>query len=171
MNMKDGKVNKELHKVNRILCNENYQNNIKKIKMMEKDRKFCKHDLEHFMDTARIAYILNLERGLNIDKEIIYATGLLHDIGKWKQYKDGTPHHISSADISCDILDECEFLNEEKEEIIKAILNHRNKDVKYDDTLSGIIYCGDKLSRNCYDCKSHNECNWSDEKKNLFIKY
>ena len=37
----------------------------------EKSRIFCKHDLQHSLDVARIAYILNLEADLKIEKEII----------------------------------------------------------------------------------------------------
>ena len=67
-----------------------------------KDDPFCKHDLAHSVDVARIAYILILENqdlnffikyagitGKEAAKEIVYAAGLLHDIGKWKEYEEG----------------------------------------------------------------------------------
>ena len=56
------------------------------------------------MDVARIAYILSADRAYAVSKEIIYAAALLHDIGKWKQYEDGTPHEKASADLAEQIL-------------------------------------------------------------------
>ena len=46
----------------------------------EKERIFCRHGMEHLLDVARIAYITNLEEGLGIEKDVIYAAGLLHDV-------------------------------------------------------------------------------------------
>ncbi|MPN04809.1 hypothetical protein SDC9_152057 [bioreactor metagenome] len=139
----------------------------------EEEREFCKHDIQHFLDTARIAYILNLVKNLGIDKEVIYALGLLHDIGRWKQYEDGTPHNIASFDLSEKILMDSNFNEEERTEIRKAILSHRKKEMELniveENSLSSIFYIADKLSRSCFNCKSTKECNWSDEKKNLDI--
>jgi uncharacterized domain HDIG len=136
----------------------------------EKDRIFCRHNIEHFMDVARIAYIMVLEKGLPINKEIIYAAALLHDIGRYMQYEIGIPHEKASADISQEILRVCGFNDVEIKEITEAILNHR----KYNgepDTFGGILYRSDKLSRACYSCSSKALCNWNSEKKNLKIEY
>ena len=38
--------------------------------------------MRHFLDVARLAWIAGLEQGLGLDKEIVYAAALLHDIGK-----------------------------------------------------------------------------------------
>ncbi len=61
------------------------------------------------MDVARIAYILSVDGAYAISKEIIYAAALLHDIGKWKQYEDGTPHEKASADLAEQILEASGF--------------------------------------------------------------
>lgn len=166
----------ELERVNKILCHQRYKEYLKKIVKHERRREFCKHDIQHFLDTARIAYILNLEKNLGIDKEIIYAVGLLHDIGRWRQYEDGTPHNIASSDLSEKILIDSGFNEEERKEIRKAILGHRKKDrdaniTKEEDSLSSIFYRADKLSRSCFNCRSKKNCNWPDEKKNLDIHY
>lgn len=165
----------ELERVNKILYNQTYKEHINKIVKHEIKREFCKHDIQHFLDTARIAYILNLEKNLGIDKEIIYAVGLLHDIGRWRQYEDGTPHNIASFDLSEKILIDSGFNKEERKEIRKAILTHRKKDedsnIIEEYSLSSIFYIADKLSRSCFNCRSTKECNWSDEKKNLEIHY
>ena len=66
-----------------------------KNKEAEKERIFCHHDMNHFLDVARLMYIFSMERGYAFGKEEIYATALLHDIGKWQQYKAGVPHEIA----------------------------------------------------------------------------
>jgi HD superfamily phosphodiesterase len=159
-----------VQRVNRILSNEKYLEYVNKIKELEKNREFCRHDMQHFIDTARIMYILSLERGFNFDKEIIYACGLIHDIGRWQQYEKGIPHEIASVNLAEGILKECGFEEQEIIEILKAIGNHRAKD-NIENSLSQLMYQSDKLSRKCFECKARKECNWSDEKKNLDIKY
>ena len=66
-----------------------------------------------------------------------------------------------------------------KEDKIKiGIDNNTLKKLKTDNVLdinstdlNNIIYTSDKLSRNCFSCKSEKECYWDKEKKNLKIKY
>lgn len=157
-----------MKKVNDILNNTLYKENLEKLLKYEEKREFCRHDLKHFIDMARIAYIMVLEKGLPYAKELIYAIGLLHDIGRVKQYEEGIPHHIASVELSKEILKKTDFTEEEKNIIIKSIQNHRKE---ADDELSLIIYRSDKLSRECFNCKAINDCYWSDEKKNLKINY
>ena len=95
-----------MDRVNKILNNEKYKDYLKKNNFYEKNREFCKHDMEHFLAVARISYILCLEKGLNVNKDIIYAVGLLHDIGRWLQYEKNIQHKISSVNISEEILKE-----------------------------------------------------------------
>ena len=151
-----------MKKVNDILNNTLYKENLEKLLKYEEKREFCRHDLKHFIDMARIAYIMVLEKGLP------YAKELLHDIGRVKQYEEGIPHHIASVELSKEILKKIDFTEEEKNIIIKSIQNHRKE---ADDELSLIIYRSDKLSRECFNCKAINDCYWSDEKKNLKINY
>lgn len=157
-----------MKKVNDILNNTLYKENLERLLKYEEKREFCRHDLKHFIDMARIAYIMVLEKGLPYSKELIYAIGLLHDIGRVKQYEEGIPHHIASVELSKEILKKIDFTEEEKNIIIKSIQNHRKE---ADDELSLIIYRSDKLSRECFNCKTINDCYWSDEKKNLKINY
>ena len=70
-----------MHRINCITQNQKFKEYIRKNELQEIDRKFCHHDMEHFLDVARIAYIKVLESNLKIEKYIIYATALLHDIG------------------------------------------------------------------------------------------
>ena len=83
-------------RVNKIIENKMYWEHLDKIEVYEKDREFCRHNIGHFLDVCRIAWILNLEGNLALSKEVIYATGLLHDIGRWLQYENGEDHALAS---------------------------------------------------------------------------
>ena len=152
-----------------IINNRLYREHTDRISGYEKDRIFCHHDMSHFLDTARIGMILNLTEGYGIDKDIIYAAALLHDVGRDKQYEDGTPHEESSAVIAETILDETDYNPNEKQMILQAIRDHRDESVKTMKNLSGLIYRADKLSRPCYFCRAEKECNHKKNKKNASL--
>lgn len=158
-----------MNKVNEILNNDLFKKYIKELETLEIDREFCKHNIEHSLDVARIAYIKVLEENINISKEVIYAVALLHDIGRVLQYKDGTLHHKGSVIISEEILKDTSFGREEKDIIIDAIKEHREELAEND--FQSIIQISDKLSRNCYNCKAYDKCYWDYNKKNHIIKY
>ena len=157
-----------MDRVNAILKDKEYRGYLSKIKEWEKKRHFCKHNMRHFMDVSRIAYILAIEEGIKAEKDIIYAIGLLHDIGRFVQYEDKTPHEKASAVLAPKILARCGFDKNEEELIISCIANHRNKE-NVDGSLEQIIYRADKLSRPCYECKYERDCNWDKAKKNMGI--
>jgi HD superfamily phosphodiesterase len=159
-----------VERVNRILNDPRYREYLKLNERCEGDRKFCRHDLGHFLDVARIAYILVLENRLDISKEIVYAAALLHDIGRWMQYSEGKPHDEGSVELAGDILDDAGFDGSEKETILAAVKAHR-AETEGAESFSSIFCRSDKLSRNCFDCSAADECNWRAEKKNLSIKY
>lgn len=159
-----------MDRLNQILHNDKYLNYYHQIEECEKDRIFCHHDMVHFLDVARLAQLYNIEEQCGIEKELVYATALLHDIGRHRQYMDGTPHQIASAELAPDILSECGFHEDESEQILEAILNHRNKDIAPEHSLRGIIYRADKMSRSCFACKAEKQCDWKNDKKNLFLK-
>lgn len=158
-------------RINKILNNNMYQEYINQISNHESQRLFCKHDLSHYLNTARIGYIINLERDLKISKDIIYAAALLHDIGRFQQYESNIPHELASASLCIDILKEADYNQEEIDIIKRAILSHRDSYIKNNDNLSDILYLADKLSRECFQCKVSSLCNWPDEKKNINITY
>ncbi|KEH97530.1 HD domain-containing protein [Clostridium massiliodielmoense] len=159
-----------MERVNKILHHRKYVEYIEKIKEIEMNRELCHHDMRHFIDVSRIMYIINLENKLSFNKEIIYASAFLHDIGKWQQYEYDIPHEIASANLAEEILVECDFNKREICEILKAIKNHRNKENEKD-SLSELLYKSDKLSRACFRCLAQQQCYWSEDKKNLKIKY
>ena len=160
-----------MDRINRILENKQYMEYLVLNELAERDRKFCHHDIDHFMDVARIGMILNLEEQIKIDRELLYGAALLHDIGRFKQYQDGTPHEKASAKLAGEILSECGFNDLETRDILSAIKNHRNSRISEERNLDGILYQADKLSRACFACKAEKACSWKGDKKNLTIKY
>jgi len=160
-----------MDRIDKILNHELFLYHLHANESAEAQRHFCRHNMVHFLDVARIARIMKLEEELDIDNDIIYAAALLHDIGKHRQYAEGIPHEKASAEIAPVILKECGFDDKETGVIIEAILNHRNKEVAKDRDLNGLLYRADKASRACFACEAEDECNWSREKKNLHLKY
>ena len=69
-----------------IINNPKYKEYLRKLEKFEKERIFCRHTLEHFLDVARISYIQVLENDMKYSKEVIYAIALLHDIGRVLEY-------------------------------------------------------------------------------------
>lgn len=156
-----------MNKVNEILNNNKYQEALNEIEELEKERIFCKHDLEHFLSVARIMEIENLKSQLGFDEEILYAAALLHDIGRHLEYQENVPHEKASYELAETILADTAFTKKEEEEILKAIAAHRNQEESEKDGLAKLLYQSDKKSRPCFWCKAKEECNWPDSKKNL----
>lgn len=159
-----------MERVNKILKHDLFNTYLEKNKRAEENRRFCRHDMGHFLDVARLAMIFSLQQGLSIPEEMIYAAALLHDIGRWRQYEDGTPHEKASVLLASEILTDCGFAEEESAEILSAISNHRNGEIKEEPTLDGILYRADKMSRNCFCCGAERECDWKGDKKNLVLR-
>ncbi len=151
-------------RVNKILQNADFLNHMEEIIKTEEQRIFCNHQIDHLLGVARIMYIENLENSLNINKELIYAAALLHDIGRGTAYKTGTDHAAESANIAEVILQNSGFNREETENILFAIAHHN--DSINGDALCTLLRRADKASRNCFICSAYKECNWSDGKKN-----
>lgn len=155
-------------RINEIWEHPEYQKAYHKIQELEKDRKFCGHSLEHFLDVARLAYIYSLEEQSKIPREWIYAAALLHDIGRHEQYLNQIPHQEASAVLAQRILPDCGFSELEQSQIIQAIREHRKSRNK-GGSLMRYLYQADKKSRCCLICPAEKECNWAEEKKNWKI--
>lgn len=163
---------RSMDRVHRIQAHPLFQELWKKLQDAEKDRIFCRHTMEHFLDVGRLMYIYSLENGAEIRKDVIYAAALLHDIGRYEQIAEGTPHDIASARIAEGIMKDCGFTPEEIQAIQNAILGHRKKEsLTSEDSLTAYLYRADKKSRNCFACPAEPACDWSVEKKNLWIEY
>lgn len=160
-----------MERIDRIVRHEGFLEHLRLNGEAEADRRFCGHDLAHFLDVARIGRILNLEEGLGIEDEMIYAAALLHDIGKHMQYRGGIPHEQASARIALAILADCGFGEEETAVIVDAIARHRDAAVAGERNLRGALYRADKASRPCFGCEARGECNWGEGKMNLGVRY
>lgn len=150
-----------------ILSDLKFKTAMSEIARLEKNRKFCRHDIEHSLDVARIAYIISLENDLNIDKDIIYAAALLHDIGR---SVGGEEHNVKSAEMAEEIMRECGYDEESISLVTDAVLHHRNKSSRAE-SLRDIIGIADKKCRRCWNCAAYEQCRWKDEDKNKTVTY
>lgn len=161
--------------VDNLIKHPIYIENLNQIKTAEVHRVFCCHGIAHLMDVARIAYIYNLEQNLGLEKEMIYLTALLHDIGRAKEYNTGEPHEQAGMELTAMILSELDYPKEKRGIILRAIENHRIKEIKglcSDDKaeqLKVLINMADKQSRNCFFCDAYEKCKWGEDKKNKMI--
>ncbi len=153
-----------MKRIDEILSNPLFLSTLKQIGTYESERYFCKHDIEHLLSVARIMLIQSYEEAIAIDKDIIYATALLHDIGRALQYEKGIPHAEAGIDIVHNILEQCYYTEKERKTISLAILNHNDKEET--SKLSQLLKYADQVSRNCFCCKAYEACNWPQEKKN-----
>lgn len=164
-------MGKHMERIDKILKHDLFILYLGKNEAAEKERLFCRHDMGHFLDVARIAMILNMKEAAGLKEDIIYAAALLHDIGRHLQVEKGIPHEQASVQLAPDILRDCGFNEKETGVIIKAIGLHRTKEIEGEVSLNGILYRADKASRACFSCKMEKECNWKNDKKNLTIKW
>ena len=174
-----------MERVEKIRNHPLYVANQKRIDELEINRIFCCHGVNHSLDVARILYILVLEQGLPYEKELIYATALLHDIGRGVEYEEQLSHHEMGAKLAKNILDDCDFSVEEISLITEAIAGHRTGEGCVGVNMADLVeftgetnrmfcelfYQADKMSRNCFDCGASKECYWEQEKRNLQIRY
>lgn len=188
-----------MKRIEKIRRHPEFIRQMKKISADERNREFCGHDMQHLLDVARIGYSISLERGLDLDKELIYAAALLHDLGRHLQYADGIPHAVAGAKLAKRIMIDCGFSDEESKTVAAAIAGHSASETKAkpatlampgkcgigdrcrerpgsdrsrDITNLGLIlYIADKKSRPCYDCKARDKCNWPPDRMNMQIEY
>ncbi len=149
-----------MQRCNNIYNHPLYKKRTEIINDREKDRIFCPHNLAHALDVARIGYIMILEQGLDIPKELIYAAALLHDAGR---YSD-KPHNESGAELARTLMPDCGFTQSETDIVSNAISAHRTN--THADLFSEILYAADKQSRICFLCAAQSECYWEQEKRN-----
>ncbi len=147
-----------MERIEKILKNKQFQKYIQENSIKEKDRKFCPHDLEHLISVARIAYLIIIEQDKSFARDVVYAAGLLHDIGRWEEYETGKDHAQASAELSVEILTKSGFTGKEREEIVKAVEEHRGKNGDNLSFLGKILHQADMLSRPCWQCKARGEC-------------
>ncbi|MBQ0079225.1 MAG: HD domain-containing protein [Eubacterium sp.] len=137
----------------------------------ERNRIYCKHGVDHLLEVARLCYLYCLEEGVDIDRELVYAAALLHDIGRHQQNATGEPHDQAGARLAKEIMAECGFSEHEIAMVVDAIGAHRGPMGSDPGTeFSTLLRKADKKSRLCFICEARDTCNWPDEKKNMGIE-
>ncbi len=161
-------VNNPMENANRIYRDPRYAALLTRLNDLEKERVYCKHDLDHFLSVGRIAYILSLEEGLSVSKDVLYTAALLHDIGRVEEITSGMAHAEASAKIAEPFLANSTFTKDEKETVLSLIRSHRTHGK---DSLTELFYRADKLSRPCAYCAAISSCHWQEDKKNRTLHY
>ena len=69
-----------MKRIDQILSHPVFREQFALLQEAEKDRIFCRHTMEHFLDVARLMYIYNLEDQAGFSKEMIYAV-----MNRWKK--------------------------------------------------------------------------------------
>ena len=163
-------------KYQKILEHKQYQDYLGKLNQLEQNRIYCKHDLNHLLDVARICTILAQEQGITIDKNIVYAASLLHDIGRFNP--SVAKHEQLSGEIALRVLPECDYSDDEIAQVIDLIHSHRGRDsVKHiremrlekQLDLKDCFRLADQLSRNCFCCQASDTCKWKVEERNQVV--
>ena len=159
-----------MKRVDAILRHPLFEEKLRLLDELEAERAFCRHDLTHLLDVARLMWIDVLEKGLAIDRETVYAAALLHDLGRTEQIRRGIPHEQASAALAERILPDAGFAADEVETVIAAIRCHRGSaPVDAREMLGEILYRADKACRLCWRCDARDACNWPEERKNAGI--
>lgn len=173
--MKSAESNTEIKDRDRIrLIQEHtlFRDLVMKIQSAERERVFCRHTMDHFLDVARLMYIYNMEDRAGMARDVIYAAALLHDIGRYEQITKGIPHDVAGAEIAAEIMQDCGYTGEEIGIVQSAVSAHRDQNSSDSvNRLAAYLYRADKKSRNCSSCPAQAACNWPEEKKNLWMEY
>lgn len=156
-----------MDRVNEILRHPVFSEHLTRLDTLEQTRYFCRHGLPHLLDVARMMWIAALERQLPLSREVVYATALMHDLGRVEQIEEGIPHHQASAQLAARILPDAGFKDAEIALVQAAIASHRSDGGE--NILGQLLYWADKKCRACWMCPAKEECNWPDEKKNWEI--
>lgn len=148
-----------MERVRKLMADPEYQRYLDQNAHHETDRTYCRHDFSHLLDVARITWILCLERGLDVSQHVAYAAALLHDIGRFFEYRHPEHDHAAvSASLAEPLLLKYGFFANEIEMIQHAILSHRLPPEKALNPLGAILAEADDLSRRCFDCKAQEGC-------------
>lgn len=151
----------DYNKIKKILNHKLFIENMRKIIQIEENRIYCKHDIFHCFDVARICYIIVLENNLHYDKDVIYALALLHDIGRAKQYESGEDHSLIGGEIAAQIMHDVAFSEHDIELVKDIILKHSGEhNILSPKTLKEAFLKSDFLARKCSFCSAIDTCKW-----------
>lgn len=159
-----------MKRIQRLMNDPAYQEYMRRNVEEEQDERHCGHDMSHHFDVARITYILILEQNeLNYfvreaglgsrlaAKEVIYAAGLLHDIGLWQQYASGEAHATAGARLAHELLPAAGFNEQECDIVCRAVFEHSSprREMSF---LGERLHRAGNLARNCTVCERYDDC-------------
>ena len=81
MTLKQEEIQK-MKRVQDIYRHPYFQKCLENNRKAEESRVFCRHDMGHFMDVARLAYVFSMERGYQLEKEEIYSEQFVEMVKK-----------------------------------------------------------------------------------------
>lgn len=157
-----------MERLDAILHHEIFRRELALVERLELDRIYCRHGLDHLLAVARTAYIFALERNAGLPQDLIYGAALLHDIGRARQYQDGTPHREAGVPLAREILMDTRFTPDEQAAILECVSGHRSE-AGGGVTLLDLISEADHRSRPCFACPAADTCKWSVEWRNLSL--
>ncbi len=145
----------------------------RRLEELEKNRKYCKHDEQHFTEVYNVMKAINVQNACGYTDEILFACAYFHDIGRVVEYEEQISHNEASSVICREILLSLGWKEAEIAEICEAILSHRNRkpvdewlrlqaDIK---SLADLLSYADQMSRCCFACDVRASCHWKEEEK------
>lgn len=153
---------------------------MERIQMLEKDRIYCCHGIEHGMDVSRLAWIYYLEDMIEEEsslrlvkteqKDLFYLSGLLHDIGRTDQYETGIHHSIAGVKITKQILQDIQVPDDWVKPILEVVSEHSNG--TFDKNCKSVEYYimkADHDSRLCFACQARESCKWAENEMNMTV--
>lgn len=112
-------------------------------------------------------------------RDVVYATALLHDMGRVAQYETGEPHHEAGQRYARELLGAlagpARFTASETDTIACAVGAHRSGGahaaaVPAVATLADLLRASDKAARACWSCPARATCAWPLEKRNEGVR-
>lgn len=112
-------------------------------------------------------------------RDVIYATALLHDMGRVAQYETGEPHHTAGQRYARELLGELagpvRFTAAETDAIAYAVGTHRSCSTgalvgPAAEALANLLRASDKAARTCWACSARATCAWPLEKRNEGVR-
>lgn len=95
---------------------------------------------EHGIRDYQLSMQIAKEEGINVDEEVLFAAGMLHDMGGFPPYEtEGVDHALRSTQVVSTILEPAGFPMNKLEEVKKAILTHSYYEAKTPETPEAIL--------------------------------
>ena len=145
---------------------------LKRIEKIKSDHFYLKclslNSLRVISETVGLERFAGDERlsGPGQAEEVICAAGLLHDIGRWRQYDNGEDHALAGAGMAGEVLERAGFSGHEIKVITRAIREHR-REAPGSSRLGRVLCLADDLSRPCKTCGARMDCYKFDQLENL----